>query len=152
MSERIAKLNSLVQQEVATILSREVEFPSGMFVTVSKAEVAVDAESAKVWLSVLPATHEDEALKIVTDRITDIQSILNKRLVMKFVPKLTFVLDRSQERAQHITQVLDAMTSQDLGLSLDAKTVEDERLERDKQKEALGKQPGQALNPRKPRR
>lgn len=152
MSDRIAKLNSLVQQEVATILSREVEFPSGMFVTVSKAEVAVDAESAKVWLSVLPATHEDEVLKIVTHRIADIQSILNKRLVMKFVPKLTFILDRSQERVANITQVLDAMASNNLGLELDAASVEQERVERDQQKEAKGMQPGQALNPRKPRR
>ena len=46
MSERIAKLNSLVQQEVATILSRDVEFPRSFFVTVSRAEVSDDAENA----------------------------------------------------------------------------------------------------------
>ena len=152
MSERIAKLNSLVQQEVAAILLREVEFPSGMFVTVTRAEVAADAESAKVWISVLPATDEEAALKIVNGRIADIQSILNKKLVMKFVPKLTFRLDEAEERVAYITKVLDSMSSTDLGLSLDAAKAEEERIERDKEKEAKGLQPGQALIPRKQRK
>lgn len=151
VSHRIEQLNSLIQQEAATILSREIDWPDGCFVTVTKAAVASDAESAKVWISVLPAGQEEAALKIVQGRIADIQSIFNKRLVMKFVPKLTFLIDQSQERASHITQVLDAMTSTDLGLSLDAATVEQERQERDAAKEAKGMQPGQALNPR-PRR
>lgn len=151
MSERIEKLNSVVQQEVAGILVREIEFPRSYFVTVSRVEVAADAESAKVWLSVLPASYEQQALDIVNGRIADIQSILNKRMVMKFVPKLTFLLDQSQERVAYITKVLDTMTSTDLGLSLDAATVEQERQERDEQKAARGLQPGQALNPRKNR-
>ena len=53
-SHRIPQLNSLIQQEVASLLIKEVEFPDGVFVTVSRAEVAPDAESAKVWLSVFP--------------------------------------------------------------------------------------------------
>lgn len=152
MSDRIAKLNSLVQQEIAIILSRDVEFPRSFFVTVSRAEVADDAESANIWISVMPATHEEAALKIIKGKIADIQEILNKRLVMKFVPKLTFKVDSSTERAAQINSILDSMTSNDLGLSIDAAVVEAERLDRDQQKEAKGLQPGQALNPREPRR
>ncbi len=152
MSERTAKLNSLVQQEVAGILSREIDFPRSYFVTVTRAEVADDAESAKVWISVLPETYEQSALDLVQANIGTIQAVLNKRLVMKFVPKLTFRLDHAQERASYITSVLDSMTSQDLGMELDAAKAEEERVERDRQKEERGLQPGQALNPRKPRR
>lgn len=152
MSDRIAKLNSLVQQEVATILSRDVDFPRSFFVTVSRVEVADDAESAKIWISVMPVTHEEAALKIIKGKIGDIQDILNKRLVMKFVPKLTFLVDSSTERAAQIMQILDSMTSTDLGLSLDAKAVEEERIERDKKKEQLGIPPGHPINPRERRK
>lgn len=135
MSQRIEQLNSLVLQEVAGIISREIEFPSGMFVTVIRVQVADDAESAKVWVSVLPATHQAEALQMIVHRVADIQSILNKRLVMKFVPKLTFLLDESNERAAHITQVLDTIQADGgLGLRLDAAKVEQERLEREAKK------------------
>lgn len=135
MSQRIEQLNSLIQKEVATIVSREIEFPAGMFVTITKVDVADDAESAKVWISVLPALHQADGLKKIVSRITDIQSILNKKLVMKFVPKLTFLIDESGEKAAAITKVLDAIADDNgLGLSLDAQRVEEERQQREAKK------------------
>src|SRR5690349_12058398 len=92
-SHRIEKLNSLVQHEVAELLLRHVEFPLGTLVTVSRVSVADDAESAKVWLSVLPASQGERVMKAVHGQIREIQTLLNKKLVMKFVPKLTFALD-----------------------------------------------------------
>lgn len=137
MSQRIEQLNSLLQKEVASIISREIEFPSGMFVTVTGVDVADDAESAKVWISVLPDLHKQDALKIIIGRIGDLQSILNKKLVMKFVPKLTFLVDESGEKAAAITKVLDLVAIDNgLGLALDAARVEEERLQRDAKKEA----------------
>ncbi len=142
MNERIERLNSLVHREVAAIISREIEFPSGMFVTVSRVEVADDAESAKVWISVLPALHQQAALDIVTARIKDLQSILNKKLVMKFVPKLSFLIDESVEKAAAVTRALDLVAVDNgLGLGLDAVKVETERLEREAKKEASGSIP-----------
>lgn len=141
-SHRIDQLNSLVLQEVAAIISREIEFPSGMFVTVSNVKVADDAESAKVWISVLPALHQADALELLNSRISDIQSVLNKKLVMKFVPKLTFLIDESGEKAATITKVLDIVASDNgLGLGLDAAKVEAERIEREAKKQAAGSTP-----------
>lgn len=141
-SHRIDQLNSLVLQEVAAIISREIEWPSGMFVTMTRVSVADDAESAKVWVSVLPALHQQDALNILNARIADIQSVLNKKLVMKFVPKLTFVIDESGEKAAAITKVLDIVAADSgLGLGLDAEKVEAERLEREAKKQAAGEAP-----------
>jgi ribosome-binding factor A len=109
MGQRIDQLNSLLQQEVSQLIAREIEYPVGLFVTITRAEVAVDAESAKVWLSVLPDTRAAEALEITNHRIAHIQQLLNKRLVMKFVPKITFLLDHSQEKVASINAVLDAL-------------------------------------------
>lgn len=141
-SHRIDQLNSLVLQEVAAIVSREIEWPSGMFVTMTRVGVADDAESAKVWVSVLPALHQQDALDILNARIADIQSVLNKKLVMKFVPKLTFVIDESGEKAATITKVLDIVAADSgLGLGLDADKVEAERLDREAKKQAAGETP-----------
>lgn len=135
MSQRIEQLNSLLQKEVAAIISREIEFPSGMFVTITSVDVADDAESAKVWISVLPDLHKQDALKIINRRIGDLQSILNKKLVMKFVPKLTFLVDESGEKAAAITKVLDLVAADNgLGLALDAERVEEERQQREAKK------------------
>ena len=99
-------------------------------------DVADDATSAKVWISVWPAAKQESALRLITERIVDIQSQLNKKLVMKFVPKLTFLIDESGERAAQITKVLDAVAADHgLGLSLDAAQVDQERKQREAKKQ-----------------
>ena len=132
---RVEQLNTLVQQEVAKIILREIEFPADIFVTIAKVQVADDAESAKVWISVLPAAKQELALEKITNRIADIQRLLNRRLVMKFVPKLTFFIDESGERAAAVTKVLDSIAKdRGLGLDLDAQRVEEERQQREAKK------------------
>jgi ribosome-binding factor A len=107
MSKRIEQLNSLVQQEVAGLVARQIEFPLGTMVTVSGASVADDAESAKIWISVLPVEKSQLVMGILQGAIREIQRHLNRKLVMKFVPKITFVLDTAQERAAHVNAALD---------------------------------------------
>lgn len=107
MSQRVEQLNTLVQQHVATILEREMEWPVGVLVTVTRASVADDAESAKIWLSVWPYDQGQAMLREVEKNIVNIQQILNKTLVMKFVPKIRFDLDDTAEKAKAITELLD---------------------------------------------
>lgn len=112
VSRRIEQLNSLVQREVAAVVRREVEFPLDTIVTVTRATVADDAESAKVWISVLPFDQAESVMQELKKRIADIQRVLNKRLVMKFVPKITFYLDKQEEKADRINDVLDRLTDE----------------------------------------
>ena len=91
MSQRVDQLNALVQQHVAGILEREMEWPKGVLVTVTRALVADDAESAKIFLSVWPYDQGEAMVREVEHKIADIQQVLNRTLVMKFVPKIRFV-------------------------------------------------------------
>lgn len=109
VSRRVEQLNSLVQQEVSQLLKREIEFAHGVFVTVSRVSVADDAESAKIWVSVFPTEQSDSALETINRNIGQIQQLLNKRLVMKFVPKLTFALDHAEEKVASLNALLDAV-------------------------------------------
>jgi|GEM_PF-570834 len=108
-SHRLEQLNSLLVQEVSQLVRREVEFEDGVFVTISRAIVAPDAESAKVFVSVFPDEKSEGALKAITDRIMHLQGLLNKRLHMKFVPKLVFALDHAEEKVASLNALLDAV-------------------------------------------
>ena len=109
MSLRIEQLNSLVQREVAQLLQRELDLPHNVFVTVTRVSVADDAESAHVWISVFPTEKAEEVLAMITKRIGHVQQLLNKRLVMKFVPKLIFELDFAEEKVASLNALLDAV-------------------------------------------
>ncbi len=112
---RVDKLNSLVQREVSGLLQRHIEFPLGVMVTTMRADVSDDAESARIWLSVLPDDRGQDVLDLLNQRIAEIQRLLNRRLVMKFVPKIIFKLDHTLARTSHITEVLDSLPPEEVG-------------------------------------
>ncbi|MFA5107578.1 MAG: 30S ribosome-binding factor RbfA [Patescibacteria group bacterium] len=106
-SKRIAQVNELLRVELGTLLAREIEFPANCLVTVSKVDTSVDLEHAKIWIKVYPPEQAKTVLHKLIIHIADIQSQLNHRLVMRFVPKIAWKLDISEDRADRIERLLD---------------------------------------------
>lgn len=105
MSSRLEKVNSLLKKETSQLLVREVELPSGLLVTVMSVDVSSDLCYAKVLVSVLPRAREQEALDMLQKQIYRLQGILNRRLVLRVVPRINFrlyPLGRKEERIQKI--------------------------------------------------
>lgn len=103
-SNRIEKLNSLIQQIVGASL---LEFLSGTdgLVTVSRVETSGDARWAKVWVSIVGGD-DDKILGIIKKNIYDIQGNLNNQLAMKMTPRLSFFLDTTPRYVQHIDELI----------------------------------------------
>jgi len=106
-SRRIKKVNELIRQELSDIIRQEIEMPEGCLVTVKKAETSADLEEVKVGISVLPTEDRDKALNLLKKNIYQLQQVLNDKLVLRVVPKLNFYIDKSEEKAQRINDLLD---------------------------------------------
>jgi len=102
---RIDKVNELLKQEIGKILLTEFEFDPGMMVTVMSADTSDTLETATIWVSVYPEGRSGSALEILNKRIGEIQKLLNKRLALRFVPKISFKLDRSEKYASEIGEL-----------------------------------------------
>ncbi len=94
MNKRIFKINELIKEEVSQILFKEIRDDS--FVTVSAVETTSDLRQATVWLRSLDESPE-EWMSLLKEKERNIQTQLNKKLVLKHVPKLTYRLDHSGE-------------------------------------------------------
>lgn len=105
MSTRQEKVNSLLQQEIASYLNRER--PEGItgLVTITAVEVTADLEHAKVFFSVV-GQEEEVVLEILKQNIYDIQGVLYDQLEMRKVPRIAFVADTSGQYAGHISKIL----------------------------------------------
>lgn len=103
MSFKIEKVNSLLVEEVSSILNKKRSSGLG-FVTVTSADCAKDLRSAKIWVSIFDEPEKN--LKILKDHLYEIQKELNKRVEMKFVPRIHFRLDKSQENLSKIDKLL----------------------------------------------
>ena len=114
MSEkRLNQVNQLIQREIADIILKEIEFPLGCLVTVTRVKTSVDIAFARVCLSVLPVSFADPALKILEKNIYHLQQVLNKRLVMRCVPKIMFRLDTVEQEVESVNKLLDKIKKQD---------------------------------------
>ncbi|MBI2063121.1 MAG: 30S ribosome-binding factor RbfA [Candidatus Yanofskybacteria bacterium] len=106
MSDRLKKLNDLLRDEVAKILLIELEKDDGILVTVIGADVSPTLEHATIKISIFPTVKENQILEKIKKRIYQIQQLLNKRLTMRPVPKIRFEVDRSEEHANKIDEML----------------------------------------------
>jgi len=105
MSDRIKRVNQLLKQEVSQLLLKEVDFRD-VLVTVTRVKTSPDLKYAKINISVLPTEKDELALKIIERNIFNIQQELNKRLHLKFVPKIRFEIDQVEVEAQRIEEIL----------------------------------------------
>ena len=103
---RVEKLSNLIREELARFLEREIEFPEGALVTVTRVAISPDAHYAAAMISVLPENKAHAALEIVSKNIYHIQQAVNRRMRVRPVPKITFRIDEEEERRERVEQSL----------------------------------------------
>lgn len=109
MSHRIFQINELVKQELGKLILTELEFPQGCLVTITKVDTSKDLRQAKIWLSVLPAYLIKKVLAKLSANVGHLQFLLNKKLSMKPLPRLKFLIDDTEAKAVEIDQLLDSI-------------------------------------------
>ena len=107
MSNRIVRINELVQREVSDILRRR-HAAEAVAMTITEVRVAPDLREGRIFVAIVgdPATVE-ERLRWLRRRAPEIRRELGRRIVLKYLPRFTYVLDESNACMARVFQVLD---------------------------------------------
>jgi len=107
VTERTARLDELLAQEISRILAREIQDPRIGFVTVTRVEVTPDLRHARVWVSIIgqPAERK-EAFRALGRAMPYVRHELGV-LRLRRIPELHLLLDDSIERGTRVMQILD---------------------------------------------
>ena len=114
MSHRLARINSLIRQELSDLLRREVKDPrlSGM-ITITRVETAADIKYSRVFVSALAEKEEQESiLKSLSSAAGFFRSELAKNLDLRHTPELEFRWDNSIEHGARVLELLDQVKRQ----------------------------------------
>lgn len=106
MSGRIRRVNSLLKEELAKIILKEIEFDPGFFVTVSEVSTSTDLRHAKVYVSVIPKDKEKNVIRLLGKNKRNLQLELNRRIKLQYIPKINFLIDNREERASRIEEII----------------------------------------------
>ena len=109
MTRRTDRINGLLRQEISKLLSRELNDPrlSGV-VSITQVETSSDLRRARVYVSVLGDQQvKNTVLSGINSATGFMRRELGGRLTLKYIPELSFVLDKSLDEAQYIFNVMD---------------------------------------------
>lgn len=107
MSQRTEQVGALMTQHINEVLIRDFEPPIGCMITISHVEPAPDLKTAKVFISVLPEKMSGTGLQALRKQAGHIQGVINKKLSMRFVPRITWVYDETNLKLDRIDRALN---------------------------------------------
>jgi ribosome-binding factor A len=119
-SRRIERINHLLRQEIADLLTREVKDTTlnTALISITDVETSPDLRSAKVYFSVYGDEAEIQAARQHLNRASGfLHHNLKERLDLRHTPHLEFILDRSLATGDRIMRLM--------------RTIEEEREHRD---------------------
>jgi ribosome-binding factor A len=109
MSERTARLDELLREEIAALIEREVADPRIGFVTVTSVDVAPDLAHATVWVSVIgDAATRRASVRALGRAMPFVRHRLGS-LRLKRIPELHVREDDSAERGTRVLHILDEL-------------------------------------------
>lgn len=85
---------------------RELSLKQGIFITVSKVDTTADLRYTRVSISIFPEKETHYTLASINKEIYSIQGALNKKLHMKPLPKIEFIVDNTESQADEIEKIL----------------------------------------------
>jgi ribosome-binding factor A len=112
-SRRQRRVAQQIHRELGQLLLREVRDPRLAEVTVTEVRITPDLLLARIYFSVLgEAEAEDAALAALERAGGFLRTQLAERLSLRFMPELTFMLDKSAEYGRRIEELLDQIAAE----------------------------------------
>ena len=110
---RTQRVGGHLQRELASLIQQDLRDPRIGVVTVSSVEVSRDLGHAKIFVTFMDETQDiEEAVKALNKAAGFLRHLLGQRLVMRGVPNLHFVYDRSLEHGQRVTSLLSQVAAE----------------------------------------
>jgi len=103
MARRHEQVEELVAHMAGEFLARE----SGVkaLITVTHADMTDNYKEATIYFSVLPATHEEEALKFAKRARSDFREYVRKNSKLHPTPTVDFAIDFGEKNRQRVDEL-----------------------------------------------
>ncbi len=114
--DRIQRINELLRREIAGVLFRLINEEGFDISAISITHVITSPtlRNARVYVSI--RDHKDQRrnmLSVLRSHRAEIQRHISHTVILKYTPRLSFELDQSIEKGDHILDVLSKMENED---------------------------------------
>lgn len=108
-NRRVERVSELVKQQIGEIV-QQLNLAGCGFVTITSAAISPDLREGRVYVSVIgSAEQQQSAIAALEQKHGYIQHELSRRIILKYTPRLKFILDDTEAHAQRIEHLLDEL-------------------------------------------
>ena len=108
-SQRQLRVGELIKQSLGQIFLRDeakVPILETKNITVTEVRMSPDLKNARAYVIPLGGKNTEKAVDILTEFSPSIRKALSKKVNMKFLPKVSFVSDKSFDYAEKIEKLI----------------------------------------------
>ena len=108
-SQRQLRVGELIKQSLGQILLRDEAKVPGIEtknITVTEVRMSPDLKSARAYVIPLGGKDSDKTVDLLTDFSHLVRKALAKKIHMKFLPKISFISDKSFDYAEKIEKLI----------------------------------------------
>ena len=109
-SLRLQRVRELLKREVGEAIRREFQVSEAGLITVNDVDVAGDLHSALVFISILGNPDQQKrGFSLLERHRKRIQGLVGRAVVLKYTPKLRFLLDDSIARGNRVLGIIEEL-------------------------------------------
>lgn len=113
MSTRTLRVNELLQRELSGLLRREYQVEATA-ITVIGVEVTPDLAEGRVFVAITgDEARAEDRLRWLRRQAAELRFGLGRRVELRHIPVLSYVLDTATARGNQVLSVLDELTRQE---------------------------------------
>ena len=108
-SQRQLRVGELIKQSLGQIFLRDeakVPILETKNITVTEVRMSADLKNARAYVIPLGGKNTEKTVDILTEFSPSIRKALSKKVNMKFLPKVSFVSDKSFDYAEKIEKLI----------------------------------------------
>lgn len=109
-SLRHQRVRELLKRQIGEVLRREIQPDTAGLITVNDVGLAGDLKSATVFIGVVGKPEQrKKAMTILMRDRARIQTLVAREVILKYMPRLRFVLDEAIERGNRVLAIMEEL-------------------------------------------
>ena len=110
MSLRLQRVRELLKREIGEVIRRELPVSEAGLININDVMVSSDLHSALVYVGIFgTADQKKRGSEMLHKEQKRIQGLVGKAVVLKYTPKLRFIVDDSIERGNRVLEILEEL-------------------------------------------
>lgn len=103
--QRNERVSELIRKELGELILRSLEF-DGAIMTIVDVEVTKKIDYARIHCSVIPSSKSNDVLRVLNTAKFRLQGDLLRKINIRPMPELSFVIDHGTEKAAEIEKIM----------------------------------------------